>query len=219
MAFSHGVWDQEQGGFTSNWHELATIVNSVAQHLPQLRGAKVHYFTDNTAALAGVNKGAVHSQELMKLVRELKLLQAVGDVEVEAFHLSGKNIIRQGVDGGSRQVPYLGQLGTDPVSHDTFDPTAWPAFPLEGQVAATAQAYREREGVVDMSQPATWSQVDPAGKDTYWHLRPRWVGSSLRRLLDAQLRQPASTAFTVVAPMVNMASWRKYLKHMRRLID
>ena len=99
MAFGHGVWDQEQGLFSSNWHELATIVNSVARHLPNLRGAKVHYFTDNTTACAAVNSGVVSSPHLMKLVRELRLLQATGDVEVEAFHLAGKHIIKQGVEG------------------------------------------------------------------------------------------------------------------------
>jgi hypothetical protein len=65
---------------------LATIVNSVARHLPMLAGAKVHYFTDNTTACAAVDSGVVSSPHLMKLVRELRLLQATGDVEVDYYY-------------------------------------------------------------------------------------------------------------------------------------
>ena len=216
MAFGYGVWDQQHGAFSSNWHELATIVISVAQHLQELRGSKVHYFTDNTTAEAAVNNGVVNSPELMDLVRELRLLQAQGDVEVEAFHLAGKLIVAQGTDGGSRQVPFLGQLGADPVGHDTYDPTAWPAFQLTGELGRAAANYRDREGVVVCSEPSSWPGFDPAGKDTYWHLQPQWVATVLSWLLEAQLRQPDATAFTVVVPMVSMRSWRKYLKHFRR---
>ena len=67
-----------------------------------------------------------------------------------------------------------------------------------------------------MSEVGEWARVDPAGKDTYWHLRPRHVTKVLGLLLDAQLREPTTTAFTVVTPWVNNRKWRKYLKHFRR---
>ena len=113
-------------------------------------------------------------------------------------------------------MPHLNQLGSDPVAHDTFDPTAWPAFRLSGEIEWWLSQYRQRPGVVVMSDVADWAWVDPAGQDTYWHLRPRHVAKVLALLLDAQLREPATTAFTVVAPWVNNRKWRKYLKHFRR---
>ena len=216
MTFGYGVWNKEQAAYSSNWHELACVVMSLAQRLEEVRGSVVHYLTDNATTEAAVNKGVVNSWQLMLLVRDLRLLQAYGDVEVEAFHTKGKIIVAQGTDGGSRQMPHLNQLGSDPVAHDTFDPTAWPAFRLSGEMEWWAGQYKQRPGAVVMSDVADWARVNPAGQDTYWHLRPRHVAKVLALLLDAQLREPATTAFTVVAPWVNNRKWRKYLKHFRR---
>ena len=216
MSFGYGVWDKVQAKFSSNWHELATIVMSVAQHLEVLRGSTVHYLTDNTCACASVNKGTVHSPQLMQLVRELRLLQAEGDIDIEAFHASGKVIVDQGTDGGSRQMPHLNQLSANPLPHDTFDPTAWPAFDLgKGVEVDLAKRYLDASDK-DMSVVEHWHLHDVAGMDTFWHLRPRHVHKALQQLLEAQLRQPETTAFTVVVPLVNMRTWRKYVKHFRR---
>ena len=220
MQFGYGVWNEEQSRFSSNWHELATIVMSVAHRIEQLRGSVVRYVTDNWCAAACCNKGNARSPRLMKLIRELRLLQAKGDIEIEALWVSGKTIIRQGADGSSRSQPNLGQLSADPVSHDTFDPMAWPAFELSGPLGVQAHRYRDAPGVVDMSRPRNWMALhDVAGRDTYWHLRPRHVAKALERMLDAQLRQPKSTSFTVVVPVVNLIKWRKYLKHFRRKVE
>ena len=122
--------------------------------------------------------------------------------------------------GSSRSQPNLGQLSADPVSHDTFDPMSWPAFELNGALGEQAQKYKSAPGVVDMSRPRDWMKLlDVAGRDTYWHLRPRQVAKTLERVLDAQLRRPHDTAFTVVVPLVNVIAWRKYLKHFRRKIE
>ena len=215
MRFGCGQWEPEQARFSSNWHELATIVMSVAERLEDLRGTVVHYATDNTTAVCAINTGSVDSPQLMTLVRELKLLQAVGDVEMEAFHLPGKWIIQQGTDGGSRQQLGLGQLGANPLPHDTFDPASWPQWRLNGQLRVLAERWRRAAGTMDMSEPSRWLGSNVAGRDSYWHLRPRHMADGLRMALDARLRDTTSS-FTFVAPMVRMRSWAKYLKHFRR---
>ena len=215
MEFGYGLWGGGQDRFSSNWHELSTIVMSLAEKGAELRGAKIHYITDNTTAAAAVNNGSVRSAQLLGLVRELRLLQAKFDVDLEAFHLSGKLIVAQGTDGGSRQLPYLGQLGPNPVSHDWFDPFAWPAFELAGEALEMARKYKEVEGVIDCSGSETWAEVDPAGKDTYWHVAPRHAPIVMGWLLDAQLRQPATTAFTVVVALAGVRGWRRAAKHFR----
>jgi len=216
MEFGYGVWNEVQEKFSSNWHELSTIVMSLAQRGNELQGGKVHYVTDNTTAAAAVNNGTVRSGQLMGLVREMRLLQAKFDLEVEAVHMSGRLIVAQGTDGGSRQLPYLGQLGPRPVAHDTFDPFAWPTFPLQGGLRVAAEAHKQGPGVVDCTDPKCWHEVDAAGKDTYWHVAPRHARVVLGWLLDAQLREPATTAFTVVVPLAAVRSWRRAAKHFRR---
>ena len=95
MAFTHGVWPDALAQFSSNWHELATIVHSIRTRALELRGAQVHYMTDNTTSVKAVNTGTVRSPQLMKLSRELKLLQARYNIGMEAIHLPGQMMMKQ----------------------------------------------------------------------------------------------------------------------------
>ena len=101
------------------------------------------------------------------------------------------------------------------MEHDTFDPFAWPAFELCGELAEVAAAWRGGNGVVDCSDSQTWAAVNPAGKDTFWHIAPRHAGTVMGWLLDAQLRQPGATAFTVVVALAGVRRWRRAAKHFR----
>ena len=215
MRFGYGQWSAEQSAFSSNWHELATVGMSLATRLEELRGCKVHYMTDNTTTAAGINNGALRSPKLMKIIREIRLLEAAGDVELEAYHIPGHHIVQQGADGGSRQHPYLGQLGAHPREHDTFDPVAWPLFTLCGDLLRQAHKWRARPHVLDATHPDTWA-TDVAGRDSFWHVRPSHGEFVFRKLLDAQLRRPADTAFTVIIPLLCTRPWRQYLRHFRR---
>ena len=216
MAFTHGVWPDSVAGHSSNWHELGTIVHSIRLRLEDLRGSNIHYMTDNATAVKGVNTGALRSPKLMKLIRELKLLQAKGNIGLEAIHLRGTMIIRQGADGASRQAPWLGMYSDSPSSHDTFAPVEWPVFGLNGSILDSLAVLNESH-TQDGSDPLTWfPTMDIAGQDTLVHVRPCHVTHILEMLLDAQLRQPEDTAFTVIVPQVGMRTWSKYVKHFRR---
>ena len=113
-------------------------------------------------------------------------------------------------------MPHLNQLGADPLPHDTYDPSAWPTFALAGEAKWFAIQYRARSNVMHMSSVADWARSDVAGHDSYWHLRPRHVAKAMAMVMDAQLRQPVTTSFTLIMPWVNDRTWRKYLKHFRR---
>lgn len=216
MAFSHGVWPEAVAGMSSNYHELATIVRSVGQRLQQLQHSTVYYMTDNTTAVSAINKGTVRSPELMRLVRELRWLQAEGDIAVEAYHLPGRMIIRHGTDGASRCMPWQGNYGSNPLDHDFFTPMAWPRFDLPAEIQRKVQQYSGL-GTVDMSDPADWANhLDTAGKDTFWHLEPRHATHAFRWMLESQLREPADTSFTVVVPMIGVRNWARFLKHFRQ---
>jgi hypothetical protein len=216
MAFTHGVWPEAVAGFSSNWHELATIVHSIRTRLDELRGSSVHYMTDNTTAVKAVNSGVVRSPKLMQLSRELKLLQARGNIGIEAIHLPGRLMIVQGTDGASRQAPWLGMYSGRPGEHDTFSPLDWPCFELNGDIEGAVAALRS-VSTVDMSDPARWLLPDTevAGQDTFWHLRPCHAVVAMEIMLEAQLRLGLSTSFTVVVPQVGVRAWSRFLKHFR----
>ena len=216
MQFTHGVWPEDVAGFTSNWHELATIVHSIKTRLEELRGSTVHYMTDNGTAVRAVNTGTVSSVALMKLARELKQLEARGDIRVEALHLPGKMMIAQGTDGASRQTPWLGMYSGQPGQHDTYSPLDWPRFPLNGEIVQAIEEVRQ-EDTLDISDPATWStELDTAGRDTFCHARPCHAAIAMELLLEGQLREGRTTSFTMVVPFqMGMSSWSRFLRHFR----
>ena len=216
MQFSHGVWPEAVAPFSSNFHELATIVHSIKAHFSALRNTSVHFMTDNSTSVKAVNTGVVHSPQLMKLSRELKLLQARGNIGVEAIHLPGTMMMVQGTDQASRACPWMGMYSGKGGSHDLYAPTEWPKFPLNGDIVAVLQELAHADTRV-LSTPEEWfRRATLRGNDSYLHLRPCHVAPALERLLEAQLLEPTTTAFTVVAPDVGLQKWRKYLKHFRR---
>ena len=198
--------------YSSNWHELMAIAMSLRHRLSELRGSVVYYVTENKTACAAL-RGNVHSPELMKIAREIKLLESVGDVTIESLWLSGKNIIRQGADGASRASPYEGQLGDRPVDHATYSPMEWPCFELEGEVKAWA-AGESVSASASYSKPSGWDGKYE-GRKTFWHVRPRHFEDAMDHLLGAQLVEPLKTAFSIVVPAVGVKAWSKYLKHFR----
>ena len=217
MAFTHGVWPEAVAGFSSNWHELATITHSIVSRGPALRNSQIHYMTDNTTSVAAVNSGTVRSTQLMKLARELKRAQAKYNIGIEAIHLSGQLIQVQGTDGASRAMPFLGMYSGMEGSHDMFDPVEWPRFELSAELADRAAEALE-VCTQDASDPRTWLNMDFAGEDTFLHLRPAHVAPALERLMEGQMREGKTTAFTVITPAVGLREWRKYLKHFRQRV-
>ena len=216
MQFSHGVWPESVAPFSSNFHELATIVHSIKAHFETLRNTSVHFMTDNSTSVKAVNTGVVHSPQLMKLSRELKLLQARGNIGVEAIHLPGTMMMMQGTDQASRACPWMGMYSGKGGSHDLYAPTEWPKFALNGSIVEALAEWADT-GVQRLETVDEWYRTAQLrGQDSHLHLRPCHVAPALERLLEAQLLEPATTAFTVVAPMVGLHKWRKYLKHFRR---
>jgi hypothetical protein len=103
-----------------------------------------------------------------------------------------------------------------PSSHDTFAPVEWPVFHLNGTILESL-AILDEGHTQDGSDPYTWfPTMAIAGHDTLVHVRPCHATHILEMLLDAQLRQPEDTAFTVIVPQVGMRTWSKYIKHFKR---
>jgi hypothetical protein len=215
MAFTHGVWPEAVAGFSSNWHEMATITHSIVSRGAELQNSQVHYMTDNSTSVSCVNTGTVRSPQLMQLSRELKLAQAKHNIGIEAIHLSGELMQVQGTDGASRAMPYLGMYSGMAGSHDLFDPMEWPIFELTGELKSLAEA-AENAADQNLSNPELWdADMVMSGRDSFLHLRPVHVAPAMELLMEAQLREGRTTSFTVIAPMVGLRKWRKYLKHFR----
>jgi hypothetical protein len=125
-------------------------------------------------------------------------------------------MVAQGTDGASRQTPWLGMYSGKPGSHDTFSPLDWPTFELPCEFREIIASH-STPATINMSDPAQWltTEVDIAGTDSYWHVRPCHASYAMCLMLDAQLRLGHTTSFTVVVPQVGVSGWSRYLKHFR----
>ena len=184
MAFTHGVWPEAIAGFSSNWHELATVLHSVRSRAADLAHSNIHFCTDNTATVKAVNSGVVHSIALMKLSRELKLVQAQHNIGIEALHLSGKLMQLQGTDGASRSAPWLGVYSGTGGSHDTFSPMDWPCFPMRGSLKEAVESMVGAHTVM-ASDPAVWEATSTrqarTRSVTFDHATQLWVWQGCSR--------------------------------------
>ena len=64
-----------------------------------LDGAEVFMFTDNSTTEAAFWKGTSHSKKLCELVLRLKELEMAHGMILHVIHVSGKRMIKSGIDG------------------------------------------------------------------------------------------------------------------------
>ena len=88
----------------------------------------------------------------------------------------------------------------------------WPCFRLRGEIVQDMNRF-VTPSTVTMNDPQTWFHTECAGIDTVWHLRPAHVSRAMEVMMDAALRDPDHTSFTVVVPRVGMKKWSRYFKH------
>jgi len=104
IHYQIGQWDDEVTAESSNYRELANLVNSLelAHSQGLLKNTEVFMFTDNSTAEATVLKGTSKSRKLFDLILRLHMLHMHGDMIIHFVHVSGRRMIAQGTDGLSR---------------------------------------------------------------------------------------------------------------------
>jgi hypothetical protein len=82
--------------FSSNWRELHTLVHTLKRELGCagcLTRSTLFYFTDNLVSYYIVSNGSSSSPELQKLLRQLKYLELVLDIQLKIVHIPGLHMI------------------------------------------------------------------------------------------------------------------------------
>ena len=84
-------WTPEQAKWSSNQRELQAILESVTHWRSLLRGSVVLVASDNTTAVAYVNRqGGVRSRRLYRIADALFCVCAAGLITIRARHIQGK---------------------------------------------------------------------------------------------------------------------------------
>ena len=99
-----GVWGSDEACESSNYRELANLVQSLESYYTsgELRGIELFLFTDNGTAEAAFYKGSSSSVKLFDLVLRLRQLEVAASCSIHFVHVAGTRMIAQGTDGLSR---------------------------------------------------------------------------------------------------------------------
>jgi hypothetical protein len=211
-----GTWTVRAKGQTSNWKELRTLVEVLAQEpvaTSRFRLHKVFYFTDNMVSADVVRTGRSRSPKLHALVRELKRLELVHECQVEVIQIPGEEIIEEGSDGLSRgiwntalQVPRV-----FPVA-EIFEP-----FVLDHQLIAWAYA---QAGVTQPSRVRSfrdlddWTKSDMVKRDCIWSVSPTVARQAFTAAALAWAESPLDSSHLFIVPRVMQRDFGRVNRHI-----
>ena len=99
-----GVWSCSEANESSNYRELANLVESLEERITtsDSKGIELFIFTDNSTAEAAFYKGTSTSKKLFELIVRLKKLEVEHCCLIHFVHIAGTRMITQGTDGLSR---------------------------------------------------------------------------------------------------------------------
>ena len=147
-----GVWGTDEAAESSNYRELANLVQSLEMYdaAPGLSGTELFLFTDNATAEAAFYKGTSSSKKLFNLVLRLRQLEVSAGCSIHFIHVAGTRMIAQGTDGLSRGDLNEGVMRGDGIL--SFVPLHLSALErqpkLEGWIRSFVLPARLREEVI-----------------------------------------------------------------------
>jgi hypothetical protein len=100
-SYTHGIWDVDEGGMSSNFRELSNLVVTLEQGMEtgQLHLTEVWIFTDNSVSESVFWHGHSSSPQLSSLILRLWQVEMSGKVHIHMVHVPGTQMFEQGTDG------------------------------------------------------------------------------------------------------------------------
>ncbi len=176
-----GVWKEHITHVTSsNWKELCTLkatLENIQYQGKEVNGFTIWYLTDNSATYDVCRKSYSKSPKLMRLIREIRLLELELGVRLMVIHCPGRVMISQGTDGLSRGVfvhPLSGIDGVSPLvslfrpalpSHELLE---WALHFAKVDCKLTSRRWLFRTDLCD------WSRSKLLDKCVMWCVSPHF---------------------------------------------
>ena len=228
--FRLGVWGHDTNDLSSNWRELANLVEALEARAEDdnFRGIEVFLFTDNSTAEAAFYKGSSSSKRLFELILRLKKLELFIGCLFHVIHVSGKRMIAQGTDGTSRGDIGEGVMrGQSMLSFVPLHLSALDRCPDLEECIRSAVIPRSGEGDIKFLNYDDWfvrghdiiggSKNDdgiwiPSYKSgTYiWTPPPAAAQLAVEQLRRARLKRENSTHIFVIPRLMSM-EWKRQL--------
>jgi hypothetical protein len=108
VLFRHGLWGRDSDSLSSNFRELANLVDAIEEGVQssELDHAELFIYTDNTTAEGAYYRGNSSNRLLFQLVLRLHLLEMQASLQLHIVHIAGTRMIVQGTDGLSRGLVF-----------------------------------------------------------------------------------------------------------------
>ena len=234
--FRLGVWSCQEEAESSNYRELANLVETLEERakLDEFRGVELFLFTDNSTAEASFYRGTSSSPKLYQLIVRLRLLEVARGCLIHFIHVAGTRMIEQGTDGLSRGDFTTGVMGGKHMS--LFVPIHLSCLERESKLKSWITkivAPSKKEGEITFLDCAGWFERghDISGGTTnddgvweplykrgifIWTPPPAAAQVAVEQLRRARGKREDST-HVVVVPKLMAPEWRRQLHRVSDL--
>ena len=209
IHYEYGQWTTESSEESSNWRELANLVEALEHYVSELglTDCEIFIFTDNTTAESAFWKGHSSSKRLSALVLRLKQLEMGSDIILHLVHVSGTRMIAEGCDGLSRGDKSTGVM--QGVSTASFIPLHLSAFERSPALHCWMRQWTRALDFTFLD-PSDWFTTGHSHGHFVWSPPPAAAAVVVEQLGKARMKRPEALHLVVV-PRLMTGLWRRHL--------
>ena len=232
IGFRIGVWLEDTQDKSSNYRELANLVETLESmgSKGELKGREVFFFTDNSTCELAHHKGNSTSELLFELVLRLRCLSMRFQMKLHFIHVAGTRMIEQGTDDLSRGELTSGVMKGTPML--AFVPLHLTAIDRWGKLGEWIKSWLGQEAT--LLSPEGWFQEghdivdwqrDSSGMDYPVEREGKWIWTpppgaadvAVYQLRLARLKRQRST-HVFVCPKLFLPHWRRSIHKVADIV-
>jgi len=209
IQFECGQWCTESSEESSNWRELKNVVEAIIGFVKrhELHGSEIFIFTDNSTAEAAFWKGSSTSEKLFELVLELRKLEMDHSLHLHVVHVSGRRMIKQGMDSLSRGDHSQGSMNRELMR--SFIPLHLTAFERSQDLLKWMKMVTKGMGVRYL-KPLEWFKNYHDFGNFVWAPPPVAGEVVVEQLAKSRWKQPEGLHL-IVLPRLMIGRWQRHL--------
>jgi hypothetical protein len=211
IHYLHGKWSREKSAESSNYRELANLINAITDAVQNnlLEDTELFLFTDNGTAESVFFKGTSSSRKLFELMFSLHKLQMHWGIPLHIIHVAGRRMISQGTDGLSRGLTNDGVMAG--LSMLNFVPLHLNAIERQGSsLVEWINSWFSGADTPAILTPHEWFTTGHKHSTCVWVPPPAAAEVALEQLVYSIHKRPLHIHLVII-PRLFTARWRKLL--------
>jgi hypothetical protein len=209
IYYRYGQWCSEVEERSSNYRELKNLVETIEEEVvaERLRNCEVFLFTDNWVSECAYSKGYSDSQELSRLVLQLRKVVMRAGIRLHLLHVAGTRMIAQGTDGLSRGDLQEGVMTGQIMA--TFIPLHLSALDRSPRLGKWVEDWASALGIVNFLTTKEWYTGPKREGVWVWTPPPAAADVAIELLYEHRLQHPEVPHIFIV-PRLMTGKFRKH---------